>query len=165
MYRSPTRAAVAALALSLPIILGSCARSGEVDARRTVASSPQTVPAPGVRPPCMPAGAHLGAMLPDTPYFEFQVERPARALPSDVNPSDPAELKRAGVEGEVLVQYVVDVTGCFDPRGLKVLRSDHEQFLESVRRVLPYYRYTPAELGGRTVRQWVQHPFVFQLEP
>jgi protein TonB len=69
----------------------------------------------------------------------------------------------AGVEGQVLVQFVVDTTGRAERVSLKVLKSSHESFSNAVREALSCMRYLPAEVGGRRVRQLVQQPFAFGL--
>lgn len=99
----------------------------------------------------------------DQPYFEFQVEKPAIAAPGNPNPRYPEALQKAGIEGEVLVQFVVDTTGRADMGTFKVLKSDNEQFTRAVRLALPNYRFLPAETGGRKVKMWVQMPFVFAV--
>jgi TonB family protein len=48
-------------------------------------------------------------------------------------------------------------------RTLKVLKSSDELFTTSVRNAIPTMRFSPAEVGGRKVRQLVQMPFQFSL--
>jgi TonB family protein len=94
--------------------------------------------------------------------FEFQVTKPVLAKEGNPAPHYPRDLQSARFGGEVLVQFVVDTTGVVDMRTFKVLKSSDERFSESIREVLPRYRFTPAEKDGKVVRQWVQLPFVFQ---
>ena len=72
-------------------------------------------------------------------------------------------LRSANVEGEVLMQFVVDTTGKVDMSQLKVLKSSHDLFTNAVRQFLGSARYYPAEIGGRKVKQLVQQPFVFNI--
>jgi TonB family protein len=95
-------------------------------------------------------------------YFEFQVEKPARVANS-VTPKYPEILRQAGVEGETLVSFVVDETGVADPATFKVIKSTHELFATAVRQALPGMRFTPAEIGGKKVKQVVQAPFSFSI--
>ena len=95
-------------------------------------------------------------------YFEFQVDEPAR-MQSGANLRYAMELREAGIEGTVLVQFVLDTEGRIDPSTFKVLKTDHEGFVESVREALPRLRYTAARKDGRAVRQVVQQPFVFNI--
>lgn len=99
----------------------------------------------------------------DQPFFEFQVEKPVTALPNSAQPRYPDILRQAGVEGEVLGQFVVDTTGRAELGSWKVLKSSHDQFSTAVRNALPGMRFIPAEVGGRKVRQLVQQPFSFAI--
>ena len=80
-----------------------------------------------------------------------------------IEPRYPAPLREAGVQGRVVVQFVVDTTGRAEVDGLQVLESAHPQFLESVREALGRYRFTVGEAAGRKVRTRVQMPFAFAL--
>lgn len=106
------------------------------------------------------------AAAPDTgaekTYFEFQVQYPARII-TYAAPTYPPALRDAKTEGEVLVQFVVGTDSLAIMRTFKVLRSDHGEFTEAVRAALPGYRFAPALIEGKRVRQLVQMPFVFSL--
>ena len=97
------------------------------------------------------------------PYFDFQVEKVVEWIAGSGAPVYPAELRSALIEGEVLAQFVVDTTGRIETESYKVVRQSHDLFGASVRTALPEMRFTPAEVGGRKVRQLVQQPFVFQM--
>ncbi len=98
-------------------------------------------------------------------YFEFQVTKPVRQDTSvKVAPRYPPELKAAGVEGEVLIQFVVDTLGAPDVNSIKVLRSSHVMFTTAVTTAIPNMRFVPAGLNGRKVKQLVQQPFVFAIQ-
>jgi TonB family protein len=96
-------------------------------------------------------------------YFEFQVEQQAAPNPNNPRPRYPDLLRSAHVEGEVLVQFVVDTTGRPDASTLKVLKSDHDLFTTSVKMVVPMMKFSPARVGGKAVKQLVQMPFQFSL--
>jgi protein TonB len=98
------------------------------------------------------------------PFFEFQVEKPAMAAPGSAQPRYPDILRSAGVEGEALVQFVVDTMGRAELNTFKVLRTTHELFAATVRNTLPNMRFIAAEVGGRKVKQLVQQPFVFAIQ-
>jgi protein TonB len=100
----------------------------------------------------------------DQPYFEFQVEKPAMAAPGSTSPRYPDILRSAGVEGEALVQFVVDTTGRAEMNTFKVLKATHELFGAAVKNALPNMRFLPAEVGGKHVKQLVQQPFVFAIQ-
>ena len=99
----------------------------------------------------------------DQPYFEFQVEKPVVPAPGSVAPRYPDMLRQAGVEGEVLAQFVVDTTGKAEAGSLKILKSSHDMFVQSVKNALPNMKFIPAEVGGRKVKQLVQQPFTFSI--
>lgn len=94
-------------------------------------------------------------------YFEFQVSPRAKRFSTAAPPVYPDSLKAAGVEGEVLAQFVVDSLGRVEPSSIKILRSTHELFSRAVIEALPKMDYTPAMVGSRRVRQLVQEPFAF----
>lgn len=102
-----------------------------------------------------------GAVNPDQTYFEFQVEKPALAKEDNPRPTYPSMLESAGVEGEVLVQFVIDTLGRADMNTFKVLKSSNDLFTQSIKNVLPRLRFYAAETGGRKVRELVQYPFSF----
>ena len=97
------------------------------------------------------------------PYFEFQVEKPVRPVSGGAYPRYPDVLRKAGVSGEVLAQFIVGPDGRADVESFKVLRSTHDLFTKSVRAALPQMRFEPALVGDRAVRQVVQQPFTFSL--
>jgi len=105
-----------------------------------------------------------GAPNADQAYFDFQVEKPVAPIPGSGAPRYPDILRSAGVEGEVLAQFVVDTSGRVDISSYKVIRTSHELFAASLWAALPAMRFMPAEVGGRKVKQLVQQPFVFALQ-
>ncbi|HET7622031.1 MAG TPA: M56 family metallopeptidase [Gemmatimonadaceae bacterium] len=98
-----------------------------------------------------------------TAFFEFQVEQPVLAAEHNPAPQYPAALEKARVEGEVLVQFVVNPDGRADMGTFKVLKSSNDLFTQAVKGVLPSMHFVPAEVGGHKVRQLVQMPFGFKL--
>ena len=104
-----------------------------------------------------------GPVISDQPYFDFQVEKAAAAIPGSGAPAYPEMLKSSGVEGEALVQFVVDTTGRAEVGSFKVLRASHDAFGQAVKAALPRMRFLPAEIGGKKVRMLVQQPFAFAL--
>ncbi|HEX4683669.1 MAG TPA: energy transducer TonB, partial [Gemmatimonadaceae bacterium] len=76
-------------------------------------------------------------------------------------PRFPERLRDAGVEGSVLVQFVVDTTGRVEMSSIKVMTSTHELFTEAVRDALARFRFRPAELTGHRVEALAQMPFEF----
>lgn len=59
-------------------------------------------------------------------------------------PQYPEALREQQVEGEVVVQFVVDETGRPDVSSMTVVRSPHVLLTNAVRAMLPQFRYEPA---------------------
>lgn len=97
------------------------------------------------------------------PYFEFQVDKTVEPLPGLKGPAYPQELRDAKVSGKVLVQFVVDTLGRPVMQSFKVVRSQHDLFTIAVKTAVTEFRYAPAEIEGRKVKQLVQQPFNFAL--
>ncbi|HET7566242.1 MAG TPA: energy transducer TonB [Gemmatimonadaceae bacterium] len=96
-------------------------------------------------------------------YYAFQVEKQTVPIDGNPKPQYPSMLESARVDGLVLVQFVVDTTGRVDMSTFKVLEATNELFVDAVKRVLPSWRFYPAEAGGRKVPQLVQMPLVFKV--
>ena len=96
-------------------------------------------------------------------YEESMVEKPVTEASNTQRPRFPDIFRSAGVEGEVLAQFVVDTTGRVEINSFKVIKTSHELFAASVRSALPGMRFHPAEVGLKRVRQLVQQPFVFAI--
>jgi len=105
----------------------------------------------------------LGSGASGRAYSEAQVDRAVQVTRAPV-PRYPDALKSVSIQGEVMVQYIVDARGRVEPGSIKVLSTTHPLFGEAVRRALLDARYRPAEVGGQPVRQLVQQPFIFKLE-
>jgi protein TonB len=97
------------------------------------------------------------------PYMEFQVEKPVARIGGEA-PEYPSQLKDSGVEGSVMVQFVVNENGRADPGTLKVLSSSNPAFTAAVKEALPRMKFSAAQIGGKKVAQLVQMPFQFHLQ-
>ncbi|MEP6549548.1 MAG: TonB family protein [Gemmatimonadales bacterium] len=97
------------------------------------------------------------------PYMEFQVEKPVEKIGGAV-PDYPLGLRDAGVEGEVMAQFVVNESGRYESGTLKILSSSNPQFTAAVKDALPRMRFSAAQIGGRKVQQLVQMPFQFNIK-
>jgi protein TonB len=78
-------------------------------------------------------------------------------------PRYPEALRSAGVDGRVLVQFMVDTTGRVDMAHVRILESTHELFTRAVRDALAGFRFVPAQVGGRRVTALAQMPFEFHI--
>jgi protein TonB len=98
-----------------------------------------------------------------TTYYAYQVERTAKLDPDSPKPPFPETLRGAGIEGEVMAEFVVDTTGRAEVSSFNVKSSTNPLFTASVRSTLGKMKFLPAEVGGRKVRELVQLPFSFSL--
>lgn len=98
----------------------------------------------------------------DTPFRADQVERQVAVVASHA-PRYPEILRSSGVEGQVTAVFVVDEQGHAEVSSVRFVRSDNPLFEDAVREALRRMRFSPAQVGGRKVRQLVQMPFVFTL--
>jgi periplasmic protein TonB len=96
-------------------------------------------------------------------FLESEVEKPVMVLPGTTGPAYPEMLRSAGIEGQVLAQFVVDTTGRVELATFQVLDSPHPLFVAAVRRALSRIRYLPAEARGARVAQLVQQSFQFTV--
>jgi protein TonB len=95
--------------------------------------------------------------------YEWSVSEVMMHVLSSGKPRYPETLRQSGIDGQVLVQFVVDTLGRVDLRSVKVLRSTHELFTAAVRSALPQFRFKPAEVNGKRSAAMAQMPFEFQL--
>lgn len=128
----------------------------------TARANVATTPIPDVLPLFGPRLAPEIAK-PNEAYFDFQVEHQAMPLPNNPAPRYPDALRNAGVEGEVVAQFVLNRDGRPDMSTFKVLRTTHDRFTQAVKATMPNMRFKPALVGGMPVRQLIQMPFQFNL--
>ena len=95
-------------------------------------------------------------------YDAREVDIPA-ALADGPLPDYPASLRTAGIEGNVVAEFVVNADGTAIPRSVRILSSTNDLFAESVRSAIRRMRFVPARIAGRPVSQTVQQLFVFKL--
>ena len=81
-----------------------------------------------------------------------------------VPPRYPESLRRAGVEGEVVVRFVVDTTGVVEMSTIEIVRSTHDAFTAAVRESLTRMRFFPSSIGERKVKALAVMPFRFTLK-
>jgi TonB family protein len=141
-------------AATVAIAVVACEMKSPNGPKEKVVAQSALTPGSAGKPTFMPEGVT---------YFEFQVEKPVTPAPGSRSPRYPDLARQAGLEGEVLAQFVVDTMGRAEPSSLKILKSSHDLFVESVRNALPEMRFVPAEVGGRKVKQLVQEPFTYSL--
>ena len=108
----------------------------------------------------------LGSIAPapvNGAYSEAMVDRaiiPRRGNPA---PRYPAALQSAGIEGDFMVQFVVDSTGKVDPDHIQFPNEMHRLFVDAVRYALLRARFFPAQIAGKFVAQHAIQEFKFTL--
>ena len=78
-------------------------------------------------------------------------------------PRYPEVLRQAGIDGHVLVRFVVDTNGRVDPRNIQVVQSTNDQFTAAVRAALQNFRFTPSVVRGQRVAALAEMPFEFTI--
>ncbi len=95
------------------------------------------------------------------PLFEFQVERHA-TLSYAPRVYAPRDESGETIEGDVLLQCVVDQHGRPEPETMRLLPSSDARLAAVARAILLNSRFDPAIAGGRPVKQIIQMPFRFR---
>jgi TonB family protein len=90
-----------------------------------------------------------------------KLDRPPRAR-SQPAPYYPADLRSSGVEGTVVVEFLVDKEG--NVHNPLVLRASHPGFIDPAIRAISRWKFEPSHSGGRRVRFRMSVPMVFTIE-
>jgi TonB family protein len=112
--------------------------------------------------PAAPVVVSPGDVRPDSAILEELVERKPELLRMP-RLEYPDSLRRAGIQGSVLLEFILDTLGRAEPASIQVLYSSHPAFSEAARRAVAAARFRPAELGGRPVRVILRLPLDFKL--
>ncbi len=75
----------------------------------------------------------------------------------------PSGLMWRGIEGEVVVAFIIGVDGRAEMNHVEVLSATNDGFIAAALQGIRRMRFRPAELDGRRVRVRVSIPFVWQL--
>ncbi len=116
----------------------------------TISASMSIVPE--VRDPNMFRGMKVFdiSMLDQTPVPKFQAR-----------PQYPFEMRRAGIAGEVVVDFIVDTNG--DVQNAYALRSTQREFEAAAVQAVSKWKFKPGRKGGRDEPTHMQVPIVFTL--
>lgn len=76
-------------------------------------------------------------------------------------PQYPFEMRRAGVTGDVLVEFIVDTNG--DVQNAYAVRSSQREFEQPAVQAVSKWKFRPGRRGGRAVNTRMQVPIVFSL--
>ena len=75
----------------------------------------------------------------------------------------PEVLRQAGIDGQVVVECVIDTLGRAEPGSIRVVSSTHALFEQPAREAVAASIFRPASLDGRAVRVRVQLPLTFRM--
>ncbi|MGH7531014.1 MAG: M56 family metallopeptidase [Gemmatimonadales bacterium] len=146
--------AVAAISVAVGVVVGAC------ETPRPAAPTTSRVDLTGAG---VEGGIGTGIVpIRDEVFMESVVEERPQFL-AGRQPQYPDLLRKAGVEGRVIVQAIIDTTGRAEPRSVKVLQSPHPGFDQSARNFVLGALFRPARVHGRAVRVLVNLPIDFKL--
>lgn len=128
----------------------------------SIADAPTGVGLPGGS-----AGTESGVPMtgPSGAYSEAYVDVPVSLDARSPLPRYPDALRKWRTEGVARLTFVVDTLGRVEMETVKVVESSHPAFAAAVKATLPRMRFSAARIGARRVRQLVEFPIVFRLEP
>lgn len=79
-------------------------------------------------------------------------------------PEYPRMMQQASIEGQVLLQFVVEVDGHVKGDNIEVLQSSHRAFENPARDMISRCLFRPGRVRAKPVRVLVQMPIVFHLQ-
>ena len=93
------------------------------------------------------------SVAPGNPEFVWfpSGAKPAPALRGGMRLVYPDSLRRKGISGRVLLEFVVDTLGRVEP-GVRVLKTDHPLLVAPAKQMLQGALFTPGRVHGRPVR-------------
>lgn len=98
----------------------------------------------------------------DIPIIDSSLLEQKPAPRAQMPPQYPFEMKNAGIEGEVAVEFIVDVNG--DVRSPFVIRSTHREFEAAALQAISKWKFRPGRKDGRVVNAGrVQQLFTFRI--
>jgi periplasmic protein TonB len=84
-------------------------------------------------------------------------------LISQPEPRYPSMAERIGLEGRVLLRFVIDTTGRVDKSSIEVLETTEDQFTRPAVDAVSRARFRPAVLSGNAVRQLAEESIRFVI--
>jgi protein TonB len=141
-------------AIAVPTDLPPLALGPALDPERLRRALATGLPGRAVGPPA-PAARIAGVS---------EVDIPAAAI-HQPSPRYPPALQLAGIEGRVLVEFIIDTTGHLEAGSVKVLASTHRGFEPAALETLERSLFKPARIAGRAVRQRTIQAIAFRIRP
>ncbi len=93
-----------------------------------------------------------------------EVDEPASVLFQPA-PRYPPVLQAAGLEGRVLLEFIIDTAGHPEPASVRIIERSREGFDAAALETLARSLFRPARVAGRTVRQRTLQWVVFRIAP
>jgi protein TonB len=110
--------------------------------------------------PVIKPGTTFGKGIGDLFDINNLDQRPvARVQPG---PQYPYEMSRAGINGEVVVEFIINTNG--DVIQTQVIRSSHREFEVNALQAVQKWKFRPGRKGGRPVNVRVSQLLEFNLE-
>lgn len=123
-------------------------------------------PPPGLTPskgainiPVIKPGANFGKGIANLFNVGDLDQRPT--LRVSVDPVYPYEMSRAGVTGNVTVEFIINTSG--DVTQAQVIRSSHREFEASAVQAVLKWKFKPGKKGGRVVNVRASQTIEFNL--
>jgi protein TonB len=104
-----------------------------------------------------PGGSGEVVFTAATDDFRFQ----QAVLISQPEPRYPRIAESMGVEGRVLLRFVIDTTGRVDKHSIEVVETTEEQFTPAARESVARAKFRPARMSGTPVRQLAEQSVRF----
>lgn len=105
-----------------------------------------------------------GPVVTDQPYMEAVVEeRPELVQGTCVLPVYPEMLRQAGIDGRVLLEFVIDTLGRAERSSIRTISTSHALFEGPAKASVQTCRFRPGKIQGRSVRVRVQQPINFTI--
>jgi protein TonB len=131
-----------------------------------------SIPAPSTTLPGLPpAGPVFPAYAPSGPTsagtsgdpWTRSIGEEGPEVLTGPTPAYPDLLRQAGIQGQVVLEAVVDSTGRVLGESIVVVSASNPAFVAPARQALARTLFRPARVGGKAVRMRVRLPFEFTL--
>ena len=107
--------------------------------------------------PVIKAGANFGKNIKDL-FNPADLDQQVQ-IRVPVKPTYPTDLKRQGINGEVLVEFIVDSNG--NVTDARIIRSSHREFEAPTLAAIVKWKFRPGKKGGKAVASRAQMPVLF----
>ncbi len=103
----------------------------------------------------------------DVVYSPSELDNPPKLVSQEMTArllakSYPAALQKAGVTGDVQIQFVVDETGKVDESSIKVLTSTVPALADAAKGIVGQIKFRPGQLQGKPVKSVVLLPIAYK---